>query len=295
MAPRRHDNADVIAGSLRTALLRESIALVDSGTATPWDVDTVVKTTIGRRLSVAGPFAIWEQIGWDLVQVIAGELLKDISNAVEMPSSLVSILNQAENEGPSRVLADGADPAGAISHVAVVGAGLMGHGIALELAASGRSVRLHDLSPDLLADAMARAHVGLRALARTGRISDADADASLGRISTTTALAVVERGIATASEVDELVSSTFGKALSSAGPFELARSAGLDATRALLAENLLKLSNNRQVPGLLIEKVESGELGVRAGKGFYDWTPESAEAWRMHMADSLLDMATDES
>ena len=183
------DTADAISGGLRAALLRESVALVDAGIATPADVDTVVRTTIGRRLSVAGPFAIWEQIGWDLVQVIAGELLQEISNAEVAPSSLGAMLSGAEDDGGPDRLADGADMADTIGEVAVIGAGLMGHGIALELAAAGRSVRLHDLSPTLLADAMARVYVGLQALAGTGRISDADANAAAVRISTTTTLA----------------------------------------------------------------------------------------------------------
>ncbi len=418
--PLSHDTAELIAGRLRTALFRESIALVEDGTATPGDIDLVVKTTIGRRLAVGGPFEIWEQIGWDLVSVIARELLKDISNAVDMPSSLESTLNQTEGNRAARVLETGAD-AGPIGNVAVIGAGLMGHGIALEFAASGRSVRLHDLSAELLADAMARADVGLRALMRTGRISDSDIGQSLSRISTTTdladcvggadfvleaaseslalkktifdrldalapphailvsntstflpsayasstnrpeqvigvhyynpphllpgveiirgprtsdqtattvtalcesigkrpavirreiqgfignrlqvallreAMSAVESGIATASEVDQQVRTTFGRELSNAGPFELARSGGLAATVELLEDNLPRLCNDRELPDLLRQKVEAGELGVKTGKGFYEWTPESAEAWRKKMADSLLAMATRDS
>jgi len=413
--PLGDEAAAMVSGRLQTALLRESLALVEGGTATPGDVDIVVTTTIGRRLAVGGPFEIWEQIGWDLVQVIAGALLKDISNAVETPESLESTLHQTVGDRATRVLA-GADP-GLIRNVAVIGAGLMGHGISLEFAASGRSVRLHDLSAELLDDAMNRADVGLRALTRTGRFSASDVNASLDQMRTTTRLAdcvgsadlvveaasenlalkkkifeqvdvsapahailvsntstflpsayasstkrpeqvvgvhyynppyllpgveiirgpetsdqtattvvalytsigkkpaviqkeiqgfignrlqvallreamsIVESGIATAFEVDELVRTTFGKDLPSAGPFERARSAGVHATMELLEENLSKLSNCRELPDLLCQRVESGELGVKTGKGFYDWTPESTEAWRENMANSLLEMA----
>jgi len=394
------------------------LALVERGIATPRAVDTIVSTTVGRRLAVAGPFEIWEQIGWDLVQVIASELLQDISNTVEIPPSLPTLLNHTDGAPPSPVLEHGADPAGPIDQVAVIGAGLMGHGIALEFAASGRSVCLHDLSPTLLADGLIRAEVGLRALARTGRISDADISGAVGRIRTTSTLAecvraadlvieaasenlelkqtifaqldacapahailasntstflpsayaasttrpgqvigthyynpphllpgveiirsptttdrtaatvaallesigkqpavlnreiqgfignrlqvallreamsVVEQDLATASEVDALVRTTFGQGLAGAGPFELARRDGLGATRAMLEEHLPQLAKSRSAPALLRQKVESGELGVKVGRGFYDWTPESAEAWRAHMADSLLEMTT---
>ena len=337
-----------------------------------------------------------------------------------MPSSLESTLNQTEGDRAASVPEPLADAA-AIGRVAVIGAGLMGHGIALEFAASGRSVRLHDLSAELLTDAMARADVGLRDLIRTGRISDSDVGQSLRRINTTTdlaecvdgadfvleaaseslalkqtifdrvdalapphailasntstflpstyasstnrpeqviglhyynpphllpgveiirglrtsdqtattvtalcesigkrpaviqreiqgfvgnrlqvallreAMSVVESGIATASEVDRLVSTTFGRELSNAGPFELARSAGLEATVELLKDNLPRLCNDRELPDLLRKRVEAGELGVKARKGFYEWTSESAEAWRKKMADSLLAMATRDS
>ena len=60
----------------------------------------------------------------------------------------------------------------------------------------------------------------------------------------------------------------------------------------MLEEHLPQLAKSRSAPALLRQKVESGELGVKVGRGFYDWTPESAEAWRAHMADSLLEMTT---
>ena len=80
--------ASLIETRLRAALFRECLALVEGEVASPEDIDTVVKNTIGRRLAVGGPFEIWEQIGWDLVQTIAGELFKEISNS-EKPMDLL--------------------------------------------------------------------------------------------------------------------------------------------------------------------------------------------------------------
>ncbi|MDP6667825.1 MAG: 3-hydroxyacyl-CoA dehydrogenase family protein, partial [Dehalococcoidia bacterium] len=80
--------AGFIANRLQNALGREALALVEAGIASPEDIDTVVRYTLGRRLAVGGPFEIWEQIGWDLVQTIAGVLYKEISNDVE-PSKLL--------------------------------------------------------------------------------------------------------------------------------------------------------------------------------------------------------------
>ncbi|MCS5642431.1 MAG: 3-hydroxyacyl-CoA dehydrogenase family protein [Dehalococcoidia bacterium] len=81
---------------LRAALFRECLALVEDEVASPEDIDTVVKNTIGRRLAVGGPFEIWEQIGWDLVQTIAGELFKEISNSEEPVRSLRNMVNSGQ-------------------------------------------------------------------------------------------------------------------------------------------------------------------------------------------------------
>ena len=138
MTSSQPEHAATIEARVRCALLRESLALVARGVATPGAVDTVVRTTVGRRLSDDGPFAIWEQIGWDLVQVIVGELVREISNATTTVDALDTILASASVATP--VETDGADSgaASSVQRVAVVGAGLMGHGIALEFAAAGR-------------------------------------------------------------------------------------------------------------------------------------------------------------
>ena len=86
--PQNKQMASLIETKLQAALFRECLALVEDGIASPEDIDTVVKNTIGRRLAVGGPFEIWEQIGWDLVQTIAGELFKEISNS-EGPMDLL--------------------------------------------------------------------------------------------------------------------------------------------------------------------------------------------------------------
>ena len=41
---------------------------------------------------------------------------------------------------------------------------------------------------------------------------------------------------------------------------------------------------------LLQEKVDKGELGAKTGKGFYDWTPEAAEAARRKIANVFIEI-----
>ena len=50
---------------------------------------------------------------------------------------------------------------------------------------------------------------------------------------------------------------------------------------------LADLDRSQAPSKLLQEKVKKGELGVKSGKGFYDWTPEKADAVRARMLKHL--------
>ena len=77
-----------VGNRLQMALLREALAIVDSGIATPADVDTIIKTGFGRRLAVAGVFEVFEAAGWDLTLAVAEQLFPAIDRSAEPPSSL---------------------------------------------------------------------------------------------------------------------------------------------------------------------------------------------------------------
>jgi len=487
-----------VGNRLQAALGREARALAEGGVATPEDIDAVVKCGFGRRLAVAGPFEVWELIGWDLVSVIGGALWKDISRSTGVASSRQASLvrtsaadaqtSQSSKEAlrarmertlvelarwdahggpvcsqapsPLRQAQDGARPlrlapstssgwrqgnaspsgrgvaaipsplAGegqgegsksrkhpGINRVAVIGAGLMGHGIALEFAAVGYDVTYTDRATGLLETVPVRARQGLELLAEAGRIASSDIEDILLRMrpcgtlaeaahgadlaveavsenlelkrsvfteldsvapkpaillsntstflpsalaSATTrpgsvavahyfnpphllpivelvrgpqtsddtiatvremyrrmgkrpavvqtealgfignrlqfamfreALSLVQNGVISAPALDEVVRNSFGRRLPAVGLF---------ARRTLLSQHLAARSGNEvmptldnftEVPAVLAEKVRKGELGVRTGKGFYDWTPESAEALRLRIGRALVEMA----
>ena len=75
-----------------------------------------------------------------------------------------------------------------IRKVAVVGAGLMGHGIALEMAAAGYDVRLHDLTDEVLDDAIENINIGLDRLVEHGMLDEKAADDAPERITVGTEL-----------------------------------------------------------------------------------------------------------
>lgn len=322
---------------------------------------------------------------------------------------------QSDQRSETRKTGEPAEPR---KKILIVGAGLMGHGIALEFAAYGHQVAINDISEDLLDSALERCETGLMLLAKNGRIQENAVSEALGRITASAdlqtaaqnadivieatsenlelkqrifeeldahckpgaillsntstflpsaigkntsrceniavahyfnpphllpvvevvrgpetsdktvdtvvellesvgkkpavvqqeikgfignrlqsavfreALHIVSSGVATVPEIDEVVRFSFGRRLSVAGTFELRDIVGLDLALDISRQILPSLNNSKTVPEVLVEKVRSGDLGTKTGKGFYDWTPETAEKLRLRIATALADMAS---
>ena len=77
-----------IANRLQAALLRECFALVEDGVARPEDIDTVVTSSLGRRLGVAGPFEVFDAAGADVWYAICEQLMPDIESSTEVPPAI---------------------------------------------------------------------------------------------------------------------------------------------------------------------------------------------------------------
>jgi len=304
-----------------------------------------------------------------------------------------------------------------VRHITVVGAGLMGHGIALEFAAAGYEVRVNDVSEGTLAAAMERIRGSLGLLADVGAITPDEVEPALARVTpepsleeaaadadvvieavfedldlkrrvfavldracpphtillsnTSTyvpgaiasatkrpdrvavshyfnpphllpivevvrgpetsdetvdlatsllrsigkrpaivqkevpgfvgnrlqaaffreALAIVSDGVASAEDVDTVVKYGFGRRLSVAGPFEVWEMAGWDLISTILGLLFPVIDDSKQVPAILSERVDRGDLGLKSGRGFFEWTPESADALRRKVGEALAGMA----
>jgi 3-hydroxybutyryl-CoA dehydrogenase len=79
---------------------------------------------------------------------------------------------------------------------------------------------------------------------------------------------IVEDGLATPEQVDEVVRSSFGYRLPFFGPFTIADMAGLDVYADIYETLERDLGPRFSAPAVLREHVERGELGVKAGRGF---------------------------
>jgi 3-hydroxybutyryl-CoA dehydrogenase len=69
-----------IGNRLQYALFREALNLVQDGVCTAEDIDTVVRTSFGRRLTTAGPLETADINGADLFYDISQYLFPDLSN-----------------------------------------------------------------------------------------------------------------------------------------------------------------------------------------------------------------------
>ncbi len=100
------------------------------------------------------------------------------------------------------------------------------------------------------------------------------------------AISLLESGVATAEDIDTVVRYSIGMRLLFTGPLEQRDVNGLDIHHDIAAY-LYKELENRQTPvPLLTSKVEKGELGIKTGKGFYEWN-ESPETILRRKNDQL--------
>jgi 3-hydroxybutyryl-CoA dehydrogenase len=105
------------------------------------------------------------------------------------------------------------------------------------------------------------------------------------------ALSIVQNGIADPEDVDIVIKNSFGRRLAVAGVFEVFDMAGWDMCLAIGSYLMPEIDSSLETLSLLKEKVERGELGIKSGKGFYDWTSESAENARNKIAQALIRIA----
>ncbi len=103
------------------------------------------------------------------------------------------------------------------------------------------------------------------------------------------ALWLVENEVASAEDVDRAISAGLGRRWATAGVLHVLEVAGWDLISRVAADVFPHLSNAND-PTLLHDMVERGEIGLKSGKGFYDWTPEKAEELRMRIAKGLVEI-----
>lgn len=105
------------------------------------------------------------------------------------------------------------------------------------------------------------------------------------------ALALVESGIASPRDIDTVIRTSFGRRLAFAGVFEIFDAAGLDVTLAVADQLFPEIDRSQAPPPGFRARVAQGALGMKSGRGFYDWTPQEADALRRRIGQGVMAVA----
>lgn len=90
------------------------------------------------------------------------------------------------------------------------------------------------------------------------------------------AINIVAEGIADPADIDLTIRNTFGARFPVYGLLEHMDMVGLDLVKRVVDYTTRDLYNDPQAPPLLGEMIARGDLGVKSGRGFYDWSVKNA-------------------
>jgi 3-hydroxybutyryl-CoA dehydrogenase/5-formyl-3-hydroxy-2-methylpyridine 4-carboxylate dehydrogenase len=102
------------------------------------------------------------------------------------------------------------------------------------------------------------------------------------------AVSLVEKGVVTPEELDKCFKWGLGLKLAVIGPMELLDVAGLDIYEAVAGYLNADLENSANVPAFVRNLTKQKHLGMKTGKGVFDYTPEGIQELRSARGAKLL-------
>jgi len=102
------------------------------------------------------------------------------------------------------------------------------------------------------------------------------------------ALSLVEKRVISPQELDKCFKWALGLKLAVIGPMELLDVAGLDIYEAVASYLNADLDRSPGVSSYISEKTREKNLGMKTGRGIYDYTPQEAEKLRVARAAKLV-------
>ena len=88
----KRDIPGFLANRIQHALMREVLALIDSGIASPQDIDMAVRYSFGFRYAAIGPVMQKEISGWDSVAQASREIFPTLCNDATLPDCLERLM-----------------------------------------------------------------------------------------------------------------------------------------------------------------------------------------------------------
>ncbi len=104
------------------------------------------------------------------------------------------------------------------------------------------------------------------------------------------AISLVANGVAGPADVDRAIRLGFGLRVPLTGILEQRDWGGLDVHCAASASIYPTLEDSKAPLPLIVEKVAKGEIGAKAGKGFYDWTGKDVDVLRRKRQEQLIQL-----
>ena len=92
----KRDIPGFLANRIQHALMREVLTLIDSGIASPEDIDMAVRYSFGFRYAAIGPILQKEMSGWDTSLRASAEIYPSLSNTTEVPLCLQRLVAEGK-------------------------------------------------------------------------------------------------------------------------------------------------------------------------------------------------------
>lgn len=105
------------------------------------------------------------------------------------------------------------------------------------------------------------------------------------------AISIVENDIADPKDVDDAIKYGFGMRLGVMAPMEVMDNGGLDLTYAIHEYLFPNIENSAKPARMLKEKIDSGHLGFKTGRGFQEWSQEEIQQSRRNLTEGLIKVA----
>jgi 3-hydroxyacyl-CoA dehydrogenase len=102
------------------------------------------------------------------------------------------------------------------------------------------------------------------------------------------AIALLNEGVASAEDIDMMIKAGIGFKFPVMGPLETIDMAGLDIFHRVSQYLYGKLDQSSSPPEIVKEKVTKNELGLKTGKGFYDYTNVDTQCLMAERIKKLL-------
>lgn len=88
---------------------------------------------------------------------------------------------------------------------------------------------------------------------------------------------LIERGVASAEDIDRAIQGSMGLRLAAMGPFQVLDFAGLEVSCKVYENLAPDLRADAELPASIRAMLAKGHFGVKTGQGFYSYTPESIQ------------------